>query len=78
MGKLGCRCTVQRLRHAGRKHGQFVMLDTSSGETVIACLNAKSRVYDLFLYNSQAGEFPSLQPGLLGLLPPDSSLHSAC
>ena len=55
----GCRCNVQRLRHAGRKNGQFVMLDAFNGQTMIACLNAKSRVYDLFLHTSQAGELIS-------------------
>lgn len=51
-----CRCSVQRRRHARNKNGQFLMLDAASGDTLIACHNAKSYAYDIFRHTALAGE----------------------
>ena len=47
---------MQRRRHARNKNGQFLMLDAASGDTPIACHNAKSHAYEFFLHTAQAGE----------------------
>ena len=69
---IDCRCNVQRVRHAGNKNGQFVMLDAASGDTLTACHNAKSHAYDVFLHTAHEGEATSVG---VAKLPAPSTMH---
>ena len=68
------------------------MLDASSGDTLVACHNAKSYAYDLFLHTAQAGEavwlahlntarvftLLAILPGTLHCLQYRQGLYTAC
>lgn len=57
------RCSVQRTKFGGYKHGRFEMQDSFTGVTLVALRITCSHSYDIFMYSRIAGMPVLVQAG---------------